>query len=94
MLGDTQKAYYWGQEAAKRYPGSGRLQFNLGEIAERMGKIAEAVEHYKEAIEIEEKYRRQFREMYPGWDIVSRLGEKKYKKAKQRIEFLSQQSAL
>ena len=94
LLGDTQKAYDWGLEAAKRYPGSGRLQFNLGEIAERMGKTTEAVEHYKEAIGIEDKYRRQFQEMYPGRDIISRIGEKKYKKAKQRIEFLSQQSAL
>ncbi|HUS74078.1 MAG TPA: tetratricopeptide repeat protein, partial [Sedimentisphaerales bacterium] len=95
LLGDTQKAYDFGLEAAKRYPGSGRLQFNLAEIAEQLGKTALAVEHYLETIRIEDKYRRQFQRMYPEREeIVSRLGEEKYKKAKQRIEFLSQQSAL
>ena len=89
LLGDNKKAYEWGLEAAKRYPGSGRLQFNLGEIAEKMGKTAVAVEHYKEAVNIEDKYRGQFRQMYPGRKVVSRLGEEKYKKVKQRIEFLS-----
>jgi len=94
LLGDTQQAYNRGLEAAKRYPGSGRLQFKLGEIAEKLGKPAVAVGHYKETVMIEEDYRRQFRQMYPGREIVSRLGEEKYKRAKQRIEFLSQQSSL
>jgi len=93
-LGDNQKAYQWGLEAAKRYPGSGWLQFNLAEIAERLGKATVAVEHYKEAIEIEDKYRRQFQEMYPGRKIVSRLGEEKYELAKQRIDSLYRQSAI
>jgi len=90
LLGDTQQAYNRGLEAANRYPGSGRLQFNLGEIAEKLGKTAVAVEHYREAIEIEDKYRRQFQLMYPGWEIVSRLGEEKYERAKKRKEYLSQ----
>jgi tetratricopeptide (TPR) repeat protein len=91
LLGETQKAYDWGLEAAKRYPGSGRLQFKLAEIAEQLGKTALAIGHYNEAIDIEDKYRRQFQRMYPERDkIVSRLGEEKYKKAKQRIENLSQ----
>ncbi len=90
LLGDNKKAYDWGLEAAKRYPGSGRLQFNLAEIAEKLGKPAVAIEHYKEAIEIEDKYCSQFKEMYPGREIVSRLGEEKYKRAKMRIENLSQ----
>lgn len=91
LLGDTQKAYDWGLEAAKRYPGSGRLQFKLAEIAEQLEKTALAIKHYNEAIDIEDKYRRQFQRMYPERDkIVSRLGEEKYRKAKQRIEFLSQ----
>jgi O-antigen ligase len=94
LLGDNQKAYQWGLEAAKRYPGSGWLQFNLAEIAERLGKATVAVEHYKEAIEIEDKYRRQFQEMYPGRKIVSRLGEEKYELAKQRIDSLYRQSAI
>jgi len=94
LLGDNKKAYQWGLEAAKRYPGSGRLQFNLGEIAERMGKTTVAVEHYQEAVIIEDNYRRQFQEMYPGWEIISRLGQEKYRKAKQRIEYLSRQPSL
>ncbi len=94
LLGDAQKSYYWGLEAAKRYPGSGRLQFNLAEIAEKLGKITVAIEHYKETVKIEDKYRSQFQVMYPGREIISRLGEEKYKRAKQRIEFLSRQSAL
>ena len=94
LLGDNQKAYDWGIEAAKRYPGIGRLQFNLAEIAEKMGKTSMAVEHYKEAVIIEDKYRGQFMEMYPGRDIVSRLGEEKYKSAKQKIDSLSRQSVI
>ncbi|HIJ54424.1 MAG TPA: hypothetical protein HPP66_14935 [Planctomycetes bacterium] len=50
-----------------------------------------ALEHYKKAVMIEDKYRRQFQRMYPERDkIVSRLGEEKYRKAKQQIENLSQ----
>lgn len=91
LLGDTQKAYDFGLEAAKRYPGSGRLQFELGEIAEQLGKTALAIGHYKEAVMIEDKYRRQFQRMYSERDkIVSRLGKEKYRKAKQQIENLSQ----
>jgi tetratricopeptide (TPR) repeat protein len=91
LLGDTQKAYDWGLEATKRYPGNGRLKFELAEIAEHLGKTTVAVEHYKQVIEIEDEYRSQFQEMYPGRKIVSRLGEEKYKRAKQRLEFLSRQ---
>jgi len=94
LLGDNQKAYDWGLEAAKRYPGSGRLQFNLAEIAEQLGNTTLAVEHYKQAVIIEDKYRDQFREMYPGRKIVSRLGEEKYKKAKQKIDSLSRQPVI
>jgi O-antigen ligase len=92
LLGDNKKAYDWGLAAAKRYPGSGRLQFNLAEIAEKMGKTSMAIEHYKEAVNIEDKYRNQFRKMYPGRDVVSRLGEEKYERAKKRIQHLSQLS--
>jgi len=94
LLGDNQKAYDWGIEAAKRYPGIGRLQFNLAEIAESMGKTSLAVEHYKEAVFIEEKYRDQFRQMYPDRKMVSRLGEEKYIRAKQKTDSLSRQSAI
>lgn len=94
LLGDTQQAYNRGLEAANRYPGSGRLQFNLAEIAEKLGKTVVAIEHYKEAVMIEDEYRSQFRQMYPGREIVSRLGEEKYKRAKQRIDSLSRQSVI
>jgi O-antigen ligase len=95
LLGDTQQAYNWGLEAANRYPGSGRLQFNLAEIAESMGKPAVAAGHYKETVRIEEEYHRQFRQMYPDRKkIISRLGEEKYKKAKQKIDSLSRQPVL
>ena len=92
LLGDTEQAYKWGLEAASRYPGSGRLQFNLAEIAEQLGNTAAAVGHYKETVRIEEEYRRQFRQMYPEWQMISRLDEEKYKKAKKQIQHLSQTS--
>ena len=92
LLGDKQKAYDWGIEAAKRYPGIGRLQFNLAEIAERMGKTTVAVEHYKKVVIIEDKFRSQFHQMYPEQDVVSRLGEEKYERAKQKLDSLSQKS--
>jgi O-antigen ligase len=92
LLGHAQKAYDWGRKAAKRYPGNGRLQFNLAEIAEQMGKTTVAIEHYKEAVMIEDMYRGQFQVMYPGRDIISRLGEEKYKRAKKQIQHLSQLS--
>lgn len=92
LLGDTQKAYDLGLEAAKRYPGNGRLQFNLAEIAEQLGKTTVAIEYYKKAIIIEDLYRGQFQVMYPGRDIISRIGEEKYERAKKRIQHLSQLS--
>ena len=89
LLARPQKAYDWGVEAVKRYPGSGRLRIELAKIAEKLGKTDIAIEHYKEAIDIEDKYRRQFQRMYPGREIFSRLGEEKYQFAKQRITHLS-----
>ena len=92
LLGDTQNSYRWCLEAVKRYPGSGRLRFKLAEIAEKLGKNDVAIEEYGKAREIEEKYRAQFRLIYPEREeIVSRLGEEKYESAKQRIELLSEQ---
>ncbi|MHC4630691.1 MAG: O-antigen ligase family protein [Planctomycetota bacterium] len=78
--------------AVERYPGCGRLQFKVAEIAEKLGKIDIAIEHYEKTIDIEDKYRAQFQEMYPEREkIVSRLGEEKYKNAKQRIKHLTRQ---
>ena len=87
-----EKAYNSAKEAVKRYPGSGRLRIELAKIAEQLGKTDVAIKRYEEAIDIEDKYRDQFKIMYPErQEIVSRLGEEKYKNAKQRIKHLSEQ---
>ena len=77
--------------AVERYPTSGRLRFELAEIAEQLDKTDIAVAQYRKAVEIEDAYRNQFRIMYPGREIFSRLGEEKYERAKQRIKRLSEQ---
>jgi hypothetical protein len=51
-----------------------------------LGKAEIAIEHYKKAIEIEDEYRAQFRQIYPERkDIVSRIGNKNYEDAKERV---------
>jgi hypothetical protein len=76
--------------AVERYPTSDRLRFELAETAEQLGKIDIAVAQYEKAVKIEDAYRNQFKIMYPGRQIFSRLGEEKYEKAKQRIKDLSE----
>ena len=89
QLGQDQKAYDWYIRAIERYPGCGRLHFQLGQIAERLGQLHQAREHYAEAVQIEEAFRAQFRQMYPDREnVVSRLGEANYQLARQRIETL------
>jgi len=85
-----QNAYDSGLEAARRYPGKGTLQFELGKIAERLGNKKTARVHYEKAVRIEDSYRVQFRRMYPGREMFSRLGQSKYEAAKKRIEKLSE----
>ena len=82
------KAFDIASQAVKLYPGSCRLHFRLAEIAEQTGRNDEAVENYKKAVEIEDSYREQFKMMYPGREVFSRLGEEKYKTAKQKMEIL------
>ena len=78
--------------AVERYPGCGRLGFKLAEIAEKLGKIDIAIEQYEKTIDIEDSFRNQFQLIYPERKkIVSRLGEEKYKNAKQRIKHLTGQ---
>lgn len=77
--------------AVERYPTSDRLRFELAEIAEQLNKNNITVAQYEKAVEIEDAYRNQFRIMYPGREIFSRLGEEKYERAKQRIKQLSGQ---
>ena len=87
------KAFDSADIAVKLYPGCGRLRFKLAEIAEQLGEIDIAVEHYKEAVDIEDSFRRQFQIMYPGSRIFSRLGEDRYQAAKQKIKSLSPKTA-
>ena len=76
-----------------RYPGCARLRIELAKIAELLGKTNVAIKQYEESIDIEDKYREQFQEMYPEREkIVSRLGEEKYQYAKQQLKFLTGQS--
>jgi hypothetical protein len=84
----TQKAYDSGIETAQRYPGKGMLQFELGKIAERLDDNDAAMAHYKKAVQIEDGYRVQFRRMYPGREMFSRLGQNNYIWAKERIAHL------
>ncbi len=77
------------RSAVERYPTSDRLRFELAEAAEQLGKTDLAVAQYEKAVEIEDAYHKQFKIMYPGREIFSRLGEEKYEKAKQRIKQLS-----
>jgi len=85
------KAFDSSSRAVELYPGSGRLHFQLAQIAEQLSKTDMSVREYKESIEIEDSYRGQFRLMYPGQKVFSRLGEEKYQYARQRIRELSEQ---
>ena len=91
LLGQTKKAYDWCFKATQLYPGSGRLNFELAQIAEKLHKNDIAIAQYEKAVEIEDSYRRQFQIIYPGRQIISRLGKDKYKNAKDRIKTLSNQ---
>jgi O-antigen ligase len=75
--------------ALERYPCSSELRFELAETAEQLEKTDIALAQYKKAVEIEDAYRNQFKIMYPGREIFSRLGEENYEKAKQQIKHLS-----
>jgi tetratricopeptide (TPR) repeat protein len=87
------KAFETASQAVERYPGCGRLHFNQAQIADQMGKAEIAIKQYRKAIEIEDEYRAQFRQMYPEReDIVSRLDKNKYLYAKERVEELSKKS--
>jgi tetratricopeptide (TPR) repeat protein len=85
-----EKAFDTAVKAIRHYPGCGRLHLKLAKIAEELGRNDIAIEQYKKTIEIEDEYRRQFREIYPERkEIVSRLGEENYKFAKERLQFLT-----
>ena len=73
-------------KAVSLYPGNDKLHFAIAEIAESLGEKSIALEHYKKAVELEDGFREQFKVMYPGREIVSRLGNEKYKAALNKIE--------
>ena len=73
-------------EAWLRFPGSDQLTYQLGQLAEQLGQDQEAVTWYRLAVDIEDAYRIQFRQMYPEYDLFSRLGEQRYTYAEEFIE--------
>jgi O-antigen ligase len=84
------KAFEAASQAVERYPGCGRLHFKLAAIADQMSKTEIAIEHYAKAVEIEDKYRAQFKQLYPEHkDVVSRIDNKDYKYAKERMAKLA-----
>ncbi|HCO94940.1 MAG TPA: hypothetical protein DIU00_13480, partial [Phycisphaerales bacterium] len=69
--------------------------FKQAQIAEQLGSTDIAIEQYKKAIDIEDEYRDQFRQIYPERDdIVSRLGNEKYLFAIKRLKELSEKPDL
>jgi hypothetical protein len=83
-----ERAFASAVAAAGLYPGSGRLAYAAGELAERLGHVELAVEYYGQAVWIEDAYRQQFKVMYPGREVFSRLGQEKYETAKKRMQTL------
>jgi len=68
------------------YPGLARLHLSLAQIEEQLGKMNLALEHYEKAVEIEDSFRAQFKQMYPDCTPFSRLGQNNYETALQKIE--------
>lgn len=86
----TRKAFEAANHAVARYPGSGKLHLELGKTAEKLGETETALVEYKRAVDIEQSYQKQFLQMYPDWEMVSRLGWENLQFAKDRIELLSE----
>lgn len=95
LAGELQKKNYLAKafdsinRSVELYPGSGRLHLSLAEIAEQLAKRDIALGHYKKAVEIEDAFRTHFRQIYPGREVFSRIGQKRYELAKEKIEKLS-----
>ncbi len=83
-----QKALEQTQKALTLYPGSDRHCYQAGQLAEKLEQPETALAYYLRAVEIEDAFRRQFREMYPGEEVFSRMGRGKYLHAKEQIEAL------
>jgi hypothetical protein len=76
--------------AVKLYPGDAELHLKLAQIADDLGRTDLALKNYKVAVQIEDGFREQFKLMYPGRKVLSRLNEDKYFSATQRIKDLEQ----
>jgi hypothetical protein len=86
----VEKAFESLNQAVSLYPGSAELHVALATVSQQLNKIDYAIEHYRQTIAIEDAYRQQFKIMYPGKEVFSRLGEIKYKFTKDRLEELTQ----
>ncbi len=84
------KALYSASMAVELYPGDAELHLNLAQIADDLGRTDLALKNYKIAVQIEDGFRKQFKLMYPGRKVLSRLNEDKYFSATQRIKDLEQ----
>ncbi|MEN8126193.1 MAG: O-antigen ligase family protein [Planctomycetota bacterium] len=79
------------QQAIARYPGSGKLHYDLAAVSEQLKRDDVALCHYQTAVEIEDVYRAQFRIMYPEREtVISRLGNAAYNDAKAKIESIQE----
>ncbi len=89
-LENWDQAYASYRQAATRYPGIARLQFDLGQIAEKNGDPVQAATHYQQAVAIEDRFRAAFARTYPQEKTpVSRLGQEKYGIAVSRLRALA-----
>jgi hypothetical protein len=85
-----EKALDAATSAVERYPGCGRLHLDLARVAEQLDDTDLALIHYKRTVEIEDAYRKQFKQMYPDQEeIVSRLGNNQYQFATHKIRQLT-----
>ncbi len=75
------------EQAILRYPGSGKLHYDLATVAGQLKRPAVALCHYQMAVDIEDAYRAQFWVMYPERKtVISRLGNAAYAEAKLKIK--------
>ena len=79
-------------KAMELYPGNSELHYQLAEIAEELGQKETALKNYEQAIRIEDAFREQFKVMYPGRQVFSRLGETRYEEAKEKVKELLSES--
>jgi tetratricopeptide (TPR) repeat protein len=83
------KALDTASTAVLLYPGDAELHFRLARIAEDLANPDVSLKHYQKAVQIEDSFREQFRLMYPGREVISRMPEEEYLLAKNRVKILS-----